>query len=215
MNQIVNFEKYESPYDGLKENVSHTTLIGDSVGSSYVPFIMGFIGEVYIVNEKKVLVYDFIYRKDDLPNRPQRLYSELFYSLTNCVVPSWYHTKEVNLQSCKGMLFHFDQYTSEYKLLMILAVKSTDIFTIDKLKPDYSKFALFISHDFSEDPLYKAVYNKIEKEYVIQARDLGIDIVYTKHIKERCFSNSLRKPKYTNITEMQKAMKDINKTLLD
>ena len=213
VNNIISFEKDQgSVY--LHEDTTDTSLIGDSIGSDYVPFISGFIGEVYNVGNNKILVYNFLYNNQDLPDRPYRQYAELLYCLYKHITPTWYHSKEVDLQVCKGMLFHFDKYTTEYTLLMILAVKKDYVFKMNKTNPDFKQFALFISSDFSENDLYKTIYNKVEKEYVNEARELGVDIVYTKHIKERCFGNSFVKPKFNTITELQLAMNEVNKELL-
>lgn len=224
MTDIVTFNKY---YTGVthnsndkilfENNTTQVQLFGDNLSSQYVPFICGFTGTKYNVkNGEKFLLYNLFYNnqeyKGDFNDRSRRRntdiklkklsYDDILYALSTYIVPRYFQNDNFIFQVAKGIIFEFDRFTKEFELLLVLGVKSSDMWDIDRVNPDYSKFALFISNEFVDDEKYKTVFSKVKKEYISQALTFGIDVIYTNDIKKWCFQTSLKQPKFKNIPEM-------------
>jgi hypothetical protein len=232
---IVNFDKN---YTGrqypqtLEQNTTNTILFGDSTSSEYIPFIAGFVGTRYKTTEgKSFVVYNFYYNDNDYEPtyrgaRRRRSgasdttfeikrmdYANLMYALYKQIIPVYFETDQFVFQAAKGILFEFDVFTKEYKILMVLAVKSDYLFVTDKNNPDLNQFALFVSNDFTTDEKYKNVYNKLKKEYIADAMDNGIDIVYTNNILKHMYKTSVERPKVKTVIDLVNHLNNLNFTV--
>jgi len=209
LNKVISF--YIPSYLGDKFNINDfkTDIIGTSDCNVFIPFYSIFAHEPIIFKKinKKVLEYylpvtNSIYRI--------RQYSDLIYQLIHATGTQKLYFKlqnedrEINVH--RGIL-----YDNNKNVLMCLAINREYLFDNQikeiEIKPDVNQFVLFISHKFNA-PEYKKVRKKIDLEYLSLIKSLNIDIIETNKINQWLFKNNFKQPKFKNVIEMNKHLKE-------
>jgi hypothetical protein len=222
---VINF----SSVDGDSFTRLDFNIIGDSLGSPYVPYVYGFKGLATIVKSEdeknKALLYNLFVKIEEanysLSNNrslqiPHKFENFIRY-FEEFTYPVHFGIKKITagftdvtiLQVFKGMVLYFEEESSEVKILMTLGVEAASLWKINKNNVDNSKFALFVSKDFEEER-FKPLYTKIKKDLLPEVQNKGIDIVFTNNIAKWCFRNSFEMPKFGKIMELKKFLNDQN-----
>jgi len=218
MTNIINFNVLPSIISGTyNRDDFRTATIGTSDCNSFVPFYSIFFHELITFKDKDVKILEYTQPVDATNYSFERKYDRLLYWLINGISPRrfLFTLQNVNyhLNIHRGIL-----YDSTGNILMCLAINSeyllnTPIPTIIA-SPDYSQFALLIGPEMN-NPIYKNIKKKLELEYLSVCSSLGIDIVYTSRINGWLFKNNYKEPKFKNVTDMKKFLKEeVPKVLL-
>ncbi len=210
--EIVNFTKIS--YDNSSDKLP---LTGDSLCNNYIPFISLFTGQFFKKEDKRLVVYNLLFRtKDPTDSRrrsftiPKTSYEDLFSYLCDYIYPQYYITDKVELQVSKGTIIEYDRFTNEYKILMLLVVKKEFVWNINKDKPDPKQFTLIISNTFVNEEKYSTLFKRLEKDYITEAITQNIDIIYTNDIVKHCYKYTFNKPKFKSVSEMMSYLDSLN-----
>jgi len=209
LGQIISF--YLPTYQNGKFNEEdfNTDVVGTSDCNVFIPFysIFGHESILFEKINKRVLEYRLPISKS---NYVIRQYTDLISYLRSNVCLSKFLFKSQDIEHAiyihRGIL-----YDENKNILMCLAINSeyflnTKIEEIE-LMPDINQFVLFISHEFNKIK-YKNVRKKIDLEYLSFVRQLNIDIIETNKINQWLFKNNFKQPKFKNVIEMNKHLKE-------
>lgn len=160
----------------------------------------------------------FSYSKNDLYYKPAKLriiykskisYDDILeklhtsthlYRSTNIFK---YENEEYRIYSQLGYL-----WTEDHTLLMLTTNDPENTFTPDGNDVYYDKLRLYVSLEFRTDVIYKNIYARINKEYIQECFEKGVEVVYTtsEKIDKYIFTN----PYVKNIVDIPTLMENIN-----
>lgn len=194
-------------------NIKHLSIIS----TSDINLNKSFIGY------KKSAVYFpiyslFSYFENDLyykPAKPSSIYKskisydDVLYKLhsTICLGSTVnmfkYENEDYPIYSQLGYL-----WTEDHTLLMLTTNDPENTFTPDGKDVYYDKLRLYISTEFMTDIIYKNIYARINKEYIQECFEKGVEIIYTtsEKIDKYIFTN----PYVKNIVDIPTLMENIN-----
>ena len=109
----------------------------------------------------------------------------------------------------KGLLYELSAQ-DEPIIHFLLAVKSDYMFTIDRNNPDLSKFALFLSTDFSNKVVFGNMYSKLHKDLIKPLQETGLPVIIVNDIASWCYKNSLPKLKFDTISKREDYLQTFN-----
>jgi len=142
-------------------------------------------------------------------------YAKLYKALSNRGMPFSFGTKSMDrlLKGAKGILF--ESLGREVKdILFLVAVKTSymkKMHSDDVL--DLSQFAFFVSKKFYTHSVYKSLFSKFQKEVLAPHIELGVEVIITNNIEDKCFKNGIKKPKFKTVTEMKDFLSSHNKEI--
>ena len=209
LNQVVSFSSPSYNNGDFNREDFKTDLIGTSDCNMFVPFYSIFGHEFITFEDNEVKVLEYC-----LPNSNSlysvRQYDALIRLLIHTQNPQKYNFKlqevDYDLNVHRGIL-----YDNNKNILMCLAINSEYLLNtpIEEIasSPDINQFVLFISHEF-DNPIYKNVKKKIDLKYLSRIRQLNIDIIETNKINHWLFKNNFKQPKFKNVVEMNKHLKE-------
>lgn len=212
LNQVVSFTLPSYNNGNFNREDFKTDLVGTSDCNMFVPFFSIFGHELITFEDNeeiKVLEYC-------LPNANAtaiygiRQYDALIRALVQRQNPQKYYFKlqgvDYDLNVHRGIL-----YDNNKNILMCLAVNTEYLLNtpLEEIarNPDINQFVLFLSQEF-DNPIYKNVKKKIDLEYLSRIRQLNIDIIETSKINHWLFKNNFKQPKFKNVIEMNKHLKE-------
>lgn len=211
MSVILNFS---IPYNVLTGTYDKThfktSIIGSSDCNNYIPFYSLFYHELIKFKDSDIQVAEYNLPIDASLLSYERRYQNFISQLKSSTSPRRFL---FTIQST-GYYLNFHRgilYDTNGVVLMCLAINTEYIFKegFKKIseKPDTSKFCLFIGKEFS-NPIYKNIKKKIEAEYINVCIQEGIDVVNTELVNNRLFKNNYEQPKFKNVIEMNKFLKE-------
>ena len=213
---LINFRK-NSFYRNLKDRearhglqIRYYDIDGISCDSKYVPLFAPFINKG--IYDRKIVHFSLI--KPNIYNfhRALRTYNGLYGSLTMGTATRRFSTKsmEFNLLVIKGAIF--EETDGVPKLLFSVVVEEEYMakMFLERDNLDYSKFAMLVASDFGLDPKYKSVYRKMYKEVILPHVEMGVDMITTNNIVDKCFKNNLIAPKFKGVEEMNEYLSALN-----
>lgn len=141
-------------------------------------------------------------------------YNQLYNGLANNTLPQEFKTKSMDtpLMCAKGLLFKEENGVVE--ILFAVGVKTPYMKEANKIPDDeliFSKFKLFLSTKFYSDPLYRSIFNKMNKEMFIPHIKLGVELTVVNNVEEHIFKNDLPIPKFRSIDGLQEYLDSFNK----
>ena len=144
-------------------------------------------------------------------------YAKLYKALETAELTQIFRTAsmEKGLYATKGMLFSKDT-NGNPNILFLIALKEDymiKLMTEDRTNPDLSKFVIFISKDFITKDEHKTIYRKMNKEIIIPHLEMGVDIVITNNIADKCFKNEIVLPKFRSVAEMKQHLNAFNSVI--
>jgi len=139
-----------------------------------------------------------------------RLYSALEYN----TMPFAFSTKAMSktLKGIKGILFE-ELSNSNVNILFLVAVKTEYMKLMLNGTLDMSKFAIFISKEFYTSVEYKSLHSKLQREMIIPLLELGVELIITNNIEEKCFKNNVIVPKFRSVVEMKEYLSSFNSAI--
>lgn len=188
--------------------------IGSSDCNDYIPVVSLFINTLLQFDNLEIPILEYgLLKNVNNDYFPIRTYSSVLSELKRNIFPVQFNFKIQGnnhyLFISKGII-----YDKEENVLMCLAIKSdyainnfNSFANYNSFFIDPDKFVLYVS-DKLNDPIYKTFKKKLSIEYIENIRQLGIDIIETKKIKERLFRNNFRLPKFKSIIDMNKYLKE-------
>lgn len=114
-----------------------------------------------------------------------------------------YENEEYSIYSQLGYL-----WTEDHTLLMLTTNDPENTFTPDGNDVYYDKLRLYVSIEFMTDVIYKNIYARINKEYIQECFEKGVEVVYTtsEKIDKYIFTN----PYVKNIVDIPTLMENID-----
>lgn len=210
INQVVSFTLPSYNNGNFNREDFKTDLVGTSDCNMFIPFYSLFGHELILFEEidKKVLEYC-------LPNsNPNtygiRQYDALLRQLIQGQTPQKYDFKlqgvDYRIFAHRGIL-----YDENKNVLMCLGISSEYVLNtpMEEItsRPDVNQFVLFISQEFDAS-IYRNVKKKVDLMYLSRIREIGIDIIETSKINHWLFKNNFKQPKFKNVVEMNKHLKE-------
>ena len=114
-----------------------------------------------------------------------------------------FENEEYRIYSQLGYL-----WTEDHTLLMLTTNDPENTFTPDGNDVYYDKLRLYVSLEFMTDVIYKNIYARINKEYIQECFEKGVEVVYTtsEKIDKYIFTN----PYVKNIVDIPTLMENID-----
>src|SRR6187402_95845 len=215
---IVSFVR--PPVSSSNANNFKTRNIGTSDCNMFIPFFAVFQHSLITFKDREdvqVLEYSL---PIDVPeiNGFEYRYDRMIHHLINTMTPKRFKfsvaTVPQHVNVVRGAI-----YGPNENLLICLGINVQYLFSkpIEEIvaNPDYSQFCIFVSNELDENPIYKNLKKKLHMDYFPEAAVQGIDIVYTTKIADRLIRNNFVQPKFKNISERAKYLKEeVPKSLL-
>ena len=202
MSEIISLEFSRS---GYVASLYDSGVTGSSDCNSYIPFFSLFAHELLTFEEGEVTVVEY-----SLPTGYIRQYTELKLLLLNADAPKRYLYRisgvESHLDLHRGLLYR------DNIIYMCLALESDYVLNTPmeeiKAKPDTTRFTLFINNEFEDVPEFRNVLKNLQTNYIGPLKQEGVDVVYTSRIMDWVFKNNYIQPKFRNVAEMLKHLKE-------
>lgn len=205
-----------------------TTVIGDSINSSYIPLYALFKGKILNINGKSFSIYGLINSPVNISTTsPNHAFIRQYYNLIRHLVHSidvkFFRTRSKSSDgftytlyaASKGILCHIDSVTKEYKPLLSIVLRSSYLDNIkDSEDLDYNQFALVIDSSLLS-PVHNIMYRNIKKLYIDPLLELGLDIVWTKDIKGWIFKTFNFSKDFTNLPELLNHLQQVNNNIFN
>jgi hypothetical protein len=194
-----------------------TSTMGTSDCNMFIPFYAMFFHDLITFKDKDVRVVEYTLPIDASGYSFDRKYDQLIFQLINATTPRrfCYILQGVNhyVNIHRGVL-----YDSRGNILMCLGINTEYLLnnplSVIASSPDYSKFVLLLGSELN-NPIYKNLKKKLGETYISDAVSLGMDVVNTSKINSWLFKNNYVEPKFKNVTEMKKFLKEeVPKSLL-
>ena len=189
-------------------------VFGVSLDNEYIPLFAPKNG-LNIYN-RKVLTYSIL-KEDQYRNNLDTLknYKDLYENLNKSSRVRSFKTRsmEHDIKVLKGAIFE-NLHEDKIDFLFLIAVKTEYMIkfvkTEDEKNLDKSQFVIFVSSKFMTDPSYKSLYNKLYKDIIVPQHLLGVDLIVTNNISEKCFNNNIKIPPMKTLTEFRDFLSDFN-----
>lgn len=199
---------------GFREDYFKTDLIGTSDCNSFIP-IIGLLNHNLITFDETINILEYSMPVANPRGGYFRSYERLMDTFQRGNTPYLLKFKvagvEHHLYVHRGII-----YDSQGNILMCLALEREYGMSYNFLSNtiEESKVVVFISTMFDQ-ACYKNVRKKIDALYLDRLRGLGIDIVNTVRINNWLFNNNFELPKFKNINESLKHLREeVPKNLL-
>ena len=199
---------------GFRENDFKTDLIGTSDCNSFIP-IIGLLNHNLITFDETINILEYSMPVANPRGDYFRSYERLMDTFQRGNTPYLLKFKvagvEHHLYVHRGII-----YDSQGNILMCLALEREYGMSYNFLSNtiEESKVVVFISTMFDQ-ACYKNVRKKIDTLYLDRLRGLGIDVVNTVRINNWLFNNNFELPKFKNINESLKHLREeVPKNLL-
>lgn len=199
---------------GFREDDFRTDLIGTSDCNSFIP-IIGLLNHNLITFDETINILEYSMPVANPRGGYFRSYERLMDTFQRGNIPYLLKFKvagvEHHLYVHRGII-----YDSQGNILMCLALEREYGMSYNFLSStiEESKVVVFISTMFDQ-ACYKNVRKKIDTLYLDRLRGLGIDIVNTVRINNWFFNNNFELPKFKNINESLKHLREeVPKNLL-
>jgi hypothetical protein len=212
-----------SDYQYLKDNLGSNymemewyDLDGLSIENDYFPLFSIKINKA--VYNKKVVHYGIPKTNEDLRRDfyPVKSYPNFFEAIVKRSLPIAFKTNAMlfNLYCFKGCIFEL--VNDEPKILFMVGVKTSHLPNLSRetSPPDYTKYAIFVSSDFTKETKYKNVYKKVYDTLIVRHLEEGVELIVTKDIIKRYFKNTVTAPKFRNVLKFQEYLRSFNKKLI-
>lgn len=183
-----------------------------------VPFYSLFIGKTIIRGEDKTLLYSSPDTSEELESysyyilkKYEQAVNHMRDSLGLKILKT---TRNPNLYLLtKGFLgFRGDDFNIHH--LIVLCVKSKDIYSLDKANLDKTKFCLVIDNKVFEKQ-HVLMYKNIKKYYIDPLIKEGVDVMYTNNSDKWIYNQIDFIPKFNSITDLQQHLNTISEIALD
>lgn len=203
--------------NGFRQEDFRTDLIGTSDCNLFIPFFGLLNHNLITFNNKpdlKILEYSMpVCRTASYHRSYDRLINYFVIGSTPFSFIFKIAGVEYRIHIHRGVL-----YDSDGNILMCLAIEKEYALNtpIDVLTNslDNTKIVLFISTKF-DLPIYKNIKKKMDTTYVSDCRRAGIDVMTTVRINDWLFKNNFKLPKFRNVLESIKHLKEeVPKNLL-
>ena len=216
MERIINLENFNPRFYNSR-NTFDTSIIGTSDCNNYIPiFSIGNHNLIEFEDNTKVLEYTMPITDND-SGRASRQYAGLFNHL-KVGVGILKYTLVINSVEHIFYVVRGAMYDPEGNFLMSLTINSEYLLNTPLLEiissTNPKMFTLFISPNFVTNPIYKNVYKKFGLEWYPICREVGIDIIETKEIKDWTFINNFRVPHFKTVTKLKKHLKEVPSILI-
>ena len=199
---------------GFREDYFKTDLIGTSDCNSFIP-IIGLLNHNLITFDETINILEYSMPVANPRGGYFRSYERLMDTFQRGNTPNLLKFKvagvEHHLYVHRGII-----YDSQGNILMCLALEREYGMSYNFLSNtiEESKVVVFISTMFDQ-ACYKNVRKKIDTLYLDRLRGLSIDIVNTVRINNWLFNNNFELPKFKNINESLKHLREeVPKNLL-
>ena len=199
---------------GFREDYFKTDLIGTSDCNSFIP-IIGLLNHNLITFDETINILEYSMPIANPIGGYFRSYERLMDTFqrgnTSYLLKFKVAGVEHHLYVHRGII-----YDSQGNILMCLALEREYGMSYNFLSNtiEESKVVVFISTMFDQ-ACYKNVRKKIDTLYLDRLRGLGIDIVNTVRINNWLFNNNFELPKFKNINESLKHLREeVPKNLL-
>jgi hypothetical protein len=171
-------------YDITELGTIYSSNPSSSIVNDFIPYHALMSGKLLSVGDTKALLYNL-----DVHSTIECIkkgYEDFFYALINSSV--WTKLAKSNTISdyrCRaGQLIVVSN--NIVTPLMTIVVSKEHLFSINKEKPDYSKFFVVVSKKFSELDEHSNLYRNFCK-YYLSVTSNYIDVIYTKDIISFCY----------------------------
>jgi hypothetical protein len=191
--------------------IQYYRISGLSCDSEYVPLFAPLVNKG--IYNKQVVHFSLpkevnFTRENNITSYPT-MYRDLDWRTRTRI----FKTKSMNFELLiiKGAIFEKIS-SEEAELLFTIAVKEDYMVQMFKDKPDYnySKFVILISDKFTTDDKYKTIYRKVYKELIVPHLEKGVDIIITRNIVDKCFTNKVETPKFSSFTMLKEYLEAFN-----
>lgn len=174
-----------SDYDKLNlETISMYP--ASSEDNDFIPYHALQCGRLVTVGNQKTLLYSLeVHKKYEKVKNHEDFFDKMMTYST------WYRLVKKNIpedyRARRGQLVYMKP-NGQVDLLATLAVSKSHLFNINKANPDYSKFFIIISKNFTTVK-HSNLYKSFTKYYLDEARNY-VDMIWTKDIQRLCYNHA-------------------------
>lgn len=106
----------------------------------------------------------------------------------------------------------------DFEPLFVITLKTNYVKQIYKDEEEgrplnLSNYAIFVSTKFCTSAEFKSVYNKVYKEVILPYAKIGVDVIITNNVAEKCFNVDYEGLNFKTINEMQNYFDALNKEI--
>lgn len=163
----------------------HSTNPSSSIVNDFIPYHALMSGNLLSVGDSKALLYNLDFNNSIDSN--SKGYENFFYYLIRG--ENWVKLDKKNTllnYRCRAGQLVVVSKENNATPLVTLVVSKEHLFNINKLNPDFSKFFIVISREFSESTEHAILYKNFYRQYLDIAKEY-VDIIYTKSITKFCY----------------------------
>lgn len=111
--------------------------------------------------------------------------------------------------SSNGYVYYFNSITLEYRILMLLCIKSSRINNINLNDLNDRDSCILISNTCISNDEDNLIFRNIKRGY-LDIVNSEIDVLYTNRILDLTFKSSIIKPVYKDVVEMLSSTQEFN-----
>lgn len=198
----------------LGQRPQDSSLYSSSKLNPFVPFNALFNGKTITKGQDKTLIYSIPVLVGQNVNKVRKYLhaaNHMQYSVNIVNLTTSRNTK--SYQISKGILSYIDE-NFEVNPLIVLAVKSEAIYSLDRTNLDSKQFCLIINNDVFHQE-HALMFKNMRKFYVDIITSDGVDVLYTSDMKKWLYNSLDYIPKFNTVTDMLTHLDTISNLALD